>query len=185
VWNLYFPLTKYDKGLRLSEENARRLIEDSQILLKNRRHHSAVYLAIQGIEEVGKALLFLKYKKDQKKITKTQWEKVFCDHKRKISEVQEKISRHLTTVKVYEGFGKSRKYLSDKRVHEMLVNGLKRNKEDFAYVNYDFEKQKMTIPTKLEIAEFEAFTKSIIIGYTKKAIIALEKEKTQKRKNIG
>jgi AbiV family abortive infection protein len=176
---MYFPLTEYDDGIELSEENAKRLIEDSKILLENKRHHSAVYLAIQGIEEIGKALLFLKYKREQKKITKTQWEKVFCKHERKISEVQEKISKHLTTVKVYEGFGKSRKYLSDKRVHEILVKGLKRNKEDFAYVNYDFTKQKMTAPTNLKIADFEAFTKSIVIGYTQKAIIVLEKEKTQ------
>jgi len=178
----FFPLTNYDEGVKLSEDNARRLIEDPKILLKNERHHSAVYLAIQGIEEIGKALLFLKYKKDQKEITKTQWEKVFCDHRRKIREVQEKITKHIGTVNVYEKFGDSKIYWSNERVHEMLVNGLKRNKEDFAYLNYDFSKQRMTIPAKLDIANFEALTKSIVIGYTQRAMYALEKEKTNDRK---
>jgi len=174
----YFPIFDYDRGLTLSEENAKRLIDDAKILFEEKRYLSAVYLAVQGIEEIGKALLFLKYKREQKKITKSQWERVFMNHVKKLGEVQKAINEHCTKISFHEGVGKSKKYYSKEKSQKMIVGALKLDKEKFAYVDYDFLKQKWSTPMKLDMIDFEGVVKTIVYGYSQRAIYALEKEKT-------
>ena len=178
----YFPILDYDKGLMLSEENARRLIEDAKILFEKKRYPSASYLAIQGIEEVGKALLFLRYKREQKKITKSQWEKVFGQHEPKLNEVQKAITKHVGKVRISEGFGTAKKYWSDDRVQKWTVGWLRRDKDDFAYVGYDFQNQKWLNPSKPDKIDYEGVVKAFVFGYTQRAIYALEKEKANQAK---
>jgi len=177
----YFPIFDYDKGLTLSEENARRLIDDAKILFEKKRYSSASYLAIQGMEEVGKALLLLRYKREKKEITKSQWKNVFCQHKLKLDEVQKAITKHVGKFRVFEGFGTAKKYWSDDRVQEWLVKALKREKDDFAYVDYDFQNQKWLIPFKPDKIDFEGVVKAFVFSYTNSAIYALEKEKEKFR----
>ena len=114
----YFRLSDHDKGITFSIENARRIINDAKMLFEANRYSSALYLAIQGIEEIGKALLFLKYKRDQGSITKSQWDKIFCCHTEKLRAVQEAITKHCVKIRFYEGFGNSRKYYPDDEVQK-------------------------------------------------------------------
>lgn len=172
----YFPISDYDKGVTLSKENAERLIEDAKMLFEAKKYSSAFYLAVQGIEEIGKALLFLRYKREQKKITKSQWEKVFMNHVTKLEEVQEAINKHATKTRFFEGFGKSKKYLPEEKVQKMIVGAIKLDKEKFAYVEYDFHRQKWLTPLKPEVIDLEDIVKAIVYGYPQRAFYALKKE---------
>lgn len=172
----YFPISDYDKGIMLSKENAERLIEDARMLFEAKKYSSAFYLAVQGIEEIGKALLFLRYEREQKKITKSQWERVFMNHVKKLEEVQKAINKHCTKIRFSEGVGKSKKYYSEEKVQKMIVGALKLDKEKFAYVEYDFHRQKWFTPLKPDVIDLEGVAKAIVYGYPQRAIYALEKE---------
>jgi AbiV family abortive infection protein len=174
---VYFPLIDYNKGIMLSKENAKRLIDDAKMLFEAKKYPSAFYLAIQGIEEIGKALLFLKYKREQKKITESQWEKVFMNHEKKLGEVYRAISKHCVKIRVFEGWGGNfKKYFPEDEVQKMLVGALKLDKEKFAYVEYDFRKQKWFTPLKPDLVDLEGVVKSIVYGYSRMGFYALEKE---------
>ena len=172
----YFPISNYDKGITLSKENAERLFENAKMLFEAKKYSSASYLALQGIEEIGKALLFLEYKREKKKITKSQWEKVFKDHTKKLEKVLEAITKHCTKIRVSEGFGKSKKYLPENKVLKMMRRGLMQDKDEFAYIDYDFHRQKWLTPLKPDFIDLEGVVKAIVYGYSQRAIYALEKQ---------
>ena len=58
----------------------------------------------------------------------------------------------------------------------MIVNALKRDKDKFAYVDYDFQKQKWSTPLRPDMIEFAKVVKGIVYTRSKMAFYALEKE---------
>lgn len=180
LMTIHLPLRDYEKGTTLSEENARRLIEDARRLFKEERYPSALYLAVQGIEEIGKALLFLQYKREKKDITKCEWDRVFCNHPRKLEEVEKAIARHVRKIKSWEGFGANLKEIREIPEDEFqkdFARWLKRDKDRLAYVNYDFTRIKWSTPCDPDvIGGSRDFLESVVYGYFEYAILALEKE---------
>lgn len=178
-----YPLLRdYDKGIRLSKENAERLIEDAKMLFESKKYPSAFYLAVIGIEEIGKALLLLKYKKEQKEITKTQWKNVFCFHQEKLRIVEKAITQHIRKTKAQYGFGEnamrgiSEGEVSNIDVSNMIVEGLKQDKDAFLYVGYDFSRSVWSTPLKPDLFNLKDVVESLVHNYYEMAIFALEKE---------
>jgi AbiV family abortive infection protein len=77
------PWTKALEGCRLSIENAKRLAEDAEFLKQNNRPASAFSLSINAWEELGKAVLLLRYHKQKQDISDRDWFRVLCNHRKK------------------------------------------------------------------------------------------------------
>ena len=136
--------TELEEGIKLSIENAERLIRDAEILCESYRCPSASYLAIVALEEEGKALMLLRNLLNNKDITFKQWKKgKFTNHIKKINAVEEMISRR--TRKLRMKIGEERW----KQVQPaLLARYLRRNKDDYLYVDWDFETRKTQITDK-------------------------------------
>ena len=179
----HLPLRDYEKGMTLSEENAKRLIDDAKILFREKRYPSALYLAVQGIEEIGKALLFLRSRRQKKGITKCQWKKEFCDHPRKLEEVEKAIARHVRKIESWEGFGpdlEAMRKIPEDEFQKDFVKWLKQDKDRLAYVDYDFTRIEFSSPCDPDvIGGSRDFVESVVYRYSEDAMLALEKEKSQ------
>ena len=138
------PHRELDKGIKLSLENAERLIRDAEILYDNGRYSSASYLAIVALEEEGKTLLLLRNLLDRKDITAKQWKKgKFTKHIKKINAVEEIISK--TARKLMMKVGDER----EKQVQPaVMARYLRRDKDECLYVDWDFETRKTQITDK-------------------------------------
>lgn len=77
------PWRKAKGGCKLSVENAKRLAEDARLLRQNSRPQSALWVALTAWEELGKAVLLLRYYKQKEDISRKDWFKVLRDHKSK------------------------------------------------------------------------------------------------------
>jgi AbiV family abortive infection protein len=77
------PWRKALEGCKLSIENAKRLAEDARLLKQNIRPQSALWVALAAWEELGKAVLLLRYYKQKENISKKDWFGVLRDHKSK------------------------------------------------------------------------------------------------------
>lgn len=131
------PYTELEKGIKLSIENAERLIEDAETLCKNGRYPSASYLAIVALEEEGKAYLLLKRFIAKTDIKKKSWRDDFWRHEKKIIAVQEAISKY------------RKLKINGKQVRlEDLAKFFLDHKDDCLYVDWDFEKNKTQITDK-------------------------------------
>jgi len=74
--------------IELSLNNAQRLVEDAEILLKPGRLSSAKVLAVFSLEEVGKALLACDYFAERKKVSSKDYKR-FLNHVAKIDKALE------------------------------------------------------------------------------------------------
>jgi AbiV family abortive infection protein len=70
-------------GCRLAVENANRLAEDARLLRQNDRLQSAYSVSLDAWEELGKAVLLLRYWKQKQNISKADWSKVLRNHRMK------------------------------------------------------------------------------------------------------
>src|SRR4030043_454493 len=93
-FSIPIPNSELREGIRLSIENAERLIKDAEILYDNNRHTSASYLSITALEEEGKAIILLNRLLAGKDVTKEDWEESMLHHQPKIIAVQETISKY-------------------------------------------------------------------------------------------
>jgi AbiV family abortive infection protein len=70
-------------GCRLSVENAKRLAKDAQLLKENGKLASAFAISLNAWEELGKAVLLLRYWKQKQDISENDWFGVLCNHRKK------------------------------------------------------------------------------------------------------
>lgn len=73
----------YDEGIRLCTENAFKLLEDAEILLKNGSYGHALGLSILAVEEYGKKIMLVAAKFGCKKVDRQFW-KDFRSHEWKL-----------------------------------------------------------------------------------------------------
>lgn len=91
VWNDEMGLGKtgvihwkeLGNGMKLSLENASRLMNDAQLLLANKRSASALALLVVAWEEIGKAVLLLKNYKSQTDVEGATLREIFGSHNAK------------------------------------------------------------------------------------------------------
>jgi len=114
------------------------LIEDAKILSENGRYPSASYLAIVALEEEGKALMCLTNLKNGKDVAENRWKRQFKDHERKLKVVEQAISKHMREIRV-----DGKRLTSDE-----LAKFIRRNKDDYFYVDWDFETRLSQITKK-------------------------------------
>jgi AbiV family abortive infection protein len=128
-------LDEFDEGISKSIENASRYLNDALLLARNGRYQSSILLSMLSYEESGKALLMVDFKKKKKEITKTQWVKVFCDHK---------IKNIASRRRIWQSVGFTASFSDWDRI---LARFDQEWKEVFAYVDYDFRNNKWTAPS--------------------------------------
>lgn len=137
---LCIPWTTLDECRCQSILNARSLLVDSRLLLKEERHRAAKILAILALEEVGRAQLAVEHMKVQKDVTFKEYNSAFLDHKSKIEAAQRALNPE-------EGAWKFR---------TMLYQDEKFNEQ---YVDYDWDYKSWSGPRsmdqKLSDARFE------------------------------
>jgi len=130
----YIPLNKLGEGIQKSIDNASRYLQDAVFLHQNKRYQSSILLSMLSYEEAGKALLLMDYEKKKKLVTRRQWKRKFCNHKRK----------NLVSIRaIWQDAG----YVS--RIPDSDVWQAKFDvdwKNVFTYTDYDFENLKWTSP---------------------------------------
>jgi len=77
------PWKELGNGVKLSLENAARLISDADLLLGKKRRASALVLLVVAWEEIGKAVLLLVHYKNHEDVGRRAWRKIFKDHQAK------------------------------------------------------------------------------------------------------
>lgn len=143
-FSMPIPYKELDEGIKLSIENAERLIKDAKILYDNGCYSSASFLAIVALEEEGKASLLLKRLLVHKDIPKKQWDdrSEFKNHKRKLIAAQEAISK----------YRKLRIKVGSKRWKQVHLTDLAKffleQKDDCLYVDWDFKTRRTQITGK-------------------------------------
>lgn len=143
-FSIPIPNSELKEGIRLSIENAERLVEDAEILYDNNRHMSASYLSITALEEEGKANILLKRLLDGKDVTKEDWEENMKDHQRKIIAVQETISNFREVSRIV-------KHGQKRRVDPAnFAKFLLKSKDGYIYVDWDFETRRTQVNDKWE-----------------------------------
>jgi AbiV family abortive infection protein len=85
---LCIPWTTLDECRRQSLLNARSLLTDSRLLVKEKRYRAAKILAILALEEVGRAQLAIEHMKEYKDVTYEEYRDLFLDHRSKIEAAQ-------------------------------------------------------------------------------------------------
>lgn len=141
-FSMPIPHRELEKGIKLSIENAERLIKDAEILYDNNRYPSASYLSIVALEEEGKASRLFSRLLDHKDISRKNWEEKIMDHRKKMIAIQETISKYRKLrIKVGEERWKQ-VHLTD------LAEYFLKYKDDCLYVDWDFETRKTQITGK-------------------------------------
>lgn len=79
------PWETMEKCIELSLDNAQRLVEDAEYLLKAGRLSSAKILTVYSFEESGKALMACDYLAKKKKVSVDDYRNKFISHTTKIS----------------------------------------------------------------------------------------------------
>jgi len=74
------PWEKLGDGMKLSLENATRLMNDAELLLTNKRSASALPLLVMAWEEIGKAVLLLKNYKNRIDVEGATLKEIFRSH---------------------------------------------------------------------------------------------------------
>src|SRR5208282_4617972 len=72
------------EGIQKCVTNSVRLLEDSKLLMKNKRFLSAIVLASLSLEECGKGVILLERLKAGQDVGSTSWETLFEDHNAKL-----------------------------------------------------------------------------------------------------
>lgn len=138
------PHTELKEGIKLSIENAERLINDAEILYNNGGHNSASYLCIAALEEEGKASILLRRSLDNKDVTKKYWDEKILDHGIKIIAVQRTILN----------YRKLRIKIGSERWKQVdladLAKFFLKSKDKCLYVDWDFETRRTQITDKWE-----------------------------------
>jgi len=133
------PWETMKQCIELSLDNAQRLVEDAEFLLKAGRLSSANVLAILSIEESGKALLGCEYFDEKKKISvkgrKGDYHKRFLNHPTKMRKALEAVETFIPQFKIY------RKILGRDFAKELLEE-----KHQRMFVDYDGRFQMWKIP---------------------------------------
>lgn len=78
------PWESMEQCFELSLDNAQRLVEDAEYLLKAGRLSSARVLTVLSLEESGKALLACEYLTEKKKVSVNDYQNRFLSHPAKI-----------------------------------------------------------------------------------------------------
>ena len=91
------PKSKFREGYELSKANAIRIIDEAKYNFEKGFFATACYLGFLGIEEIGKAMLFLKYW-DMDGISRDLWENEFKDHITKLHFVIRIIVRYIKDI---------------------------------------------------------------------------------------
>lgn len=143
-FSIPIPNSELKEGIRLSIENAERLVKDAEILYDNNRHMSASYLSITALEEEGKAIILLSRLLALKDITKEDWKENMLHHQPKIIAVQETISKYRIVSLIVKHGQKRRVDPAD------FAKFLLKSKGRYIYVDWDFVTRRTQINDKWE-----------------------------------
>lgn len=122
---------------RLSIANARRYLEDAEILLKNERISGMLTSALLCVEECGKARFAMLYLKRGQDVKYSDYAQFFLDHEKKIVEGLS-INRRINFVVV-------------------MTSGHQETKEDSMYVSYNFNLQEWFGPWSTDVASLPEY----------------------------
>jgi len=157
------PKKSYLEGLRLSQKNAERLFSKANELFNKKQILAAFLIGLAAYEEVGKALLILKYWDDES-ISKNQWDKWFKDHKKKLITATERMVIAFKKLHAeIDGIEVSACEL-DKKDTDMIHN-LIIMRTGCLYVDYNNDSQRFIEPELDEKTLFE-YAKIVILTCT-------------------
>jgi AbiV family abortive infection protein len=170
------------KGAEICLKNAKRLLEDANILSREGRYPSGHILAMLSHEEVAKAFFLLDFYERGEDLSKKQWEKITKGraHSQKLELIQRKEIEWID--KLLEEETKWTKDFSESL--GKLARAEQVMKERLTYVDYSFPKQEWMDPEKEPAAD--KFNCQMRIELSEWAISKLEaefKKQQTKRKN--
>jgi AbiV family abortive infection protein len=152
-FSIPIPNRELKEGMNLSIENAKNLVNDAEILIKNGRYTTASYLSVVSLEEQGKALILLKKLLNKEDITKEYWADKLEHHEPKIIATYDLVFskyRHIAIVKRKS----QRKRIDSADFAKHILNQKPKN----LYVDWDFKTRKTQITDK-----WEAPSKDVVV----------------------
>lgn len=124
-----------EKCVELSLDNAERLIEDAEYLLKRGRLSSVKVLTVFSLEESGKALLACHYLAERRKVSANDYHSRFLSHPAKIDKA----------LKAIEEIDNQRARIR-KTIWGDFAKELRAQTLDAIFVNYDGRARMWSIP---------------------------------------
>lgn len=144
-FSIPIPNRELKEGIRLSVENAEKLVSDAEILFDNNRYTIASYLSVVSLEEQGKALILLKKFLDKEDITRKYWNYKLEHHEPKIIATLELVYSKYKSVKI-----KTNKSQWKRIDTADFAKSILKQKPKTIYVDWDFETRKTQITNKWE-----------------------------------
>lgn len=165
---------KLDEGISMCLANARRLLNDANLLHERGRHSSARVLAMYSWEEAAKAKFILECKQDGTNISMRQWRKNALLHVRKLDKVQELMDIHSERIFNEEGWEIELREEYGEKDHSVE---LKEGREGMIYIDFDFQENRWVSPESHFVLTGDAATDSEeVIGIAERCIEAVRLE---------
>ena len=168
------PQANFLEGIARSIINGDELINAAKLLYDDESYPSSVFIAYQGIEEYGKAILLIDdMEKEIIEISKNRWDNLYCSHKKKLARIRKAIEEHL-----YEKMERSeeRARIPLREVIKVSTEFAFSDKIRNMYVNWDFEKGSWVSPQDVIDSRIDAMSLIFFARNTKMALeIILEK----------
>ncbi len=79
------PLHQLDRGIELSSRNARRFLNDAELLYSNRSYGHALALSILALEEHGRKIMLIAAKRKVTETDRELWRMMFRNHGQKLA----------------------------------------------------------------------------------------------------
>ena len=167
------PQAYFEEGIGKAISNGDELVNAAKLLFDKGIYSPSVFLAYQGIEEYGKAMLLIDdMQKETIEISQYRWNKLYRSHNKKLARVRKAIEEYLY---------KETEYTEGK---EIPVEEIVRASTEWAfldktrnmYVNWDFKKNSWVSPQDVLDLKIDASGVLIFASNTKMALkIILEK----------
>ncbi len=166
----------FSEGLKRAIINGDSLIDASRILQKAEKFPYSIYLAYQGIEEYGKALLFLKdMSQEVKEISQKKWRTVYCSHETKMREVRRAISEKVYDVReISMPDPDTSELLTSEETMEHLIDFAIKEKAKNIYVDWDFDAYRWSSPLKIFSASYARMSSASVLVTARNARMALD-----------
>ena len=170
------PQAYFQEGIERSIINGDELINAAKLLYDKGSYPSSVFIAYQGIEEYGKAMLLIDdMQKEIIEISKNKWENLYRSHKKKLARIRRAIEEDL-----YEKMDRSEERTRTplQEVIRVSTEWAFSDKIRNMYVNWDFEKGSWISPQDVKDSRTDAMSLLFFARNTKMALeIILEKSK--------
>lgn len=166
----------FSEGLKRTIINGDALIDASKILQEAEQFPYSIYLAYQGIEEYGKALLLLKdISRDVKEISPKRWRRVYWSHEKKMREVRRAINEKLFDIREISMPDPDTGVLvSSEETLEYLIDIAIKEKAKNIYVDWDFDAHRWSSPLKIYSAQYAKMSSASVLVTARNARMALD-----------